>query len=71
MNALRHEFAQDLLHEKVEHISLDKTIAIVTVVGKNIRGSGTVGRAFAALGREHVNSSRLRKVLRSATSRTL
>ena len=55
VEALRHEFAQDLLHEKVEHISLDKTIAIVTVVGKDMRGSGTVGRVFAALGREHVN----------------
>ena len=55
VEALRHEFAQDLLHEKVEHVSLDKTIAIVTVVGKDMRGSETVGRVFAALGRVHVN----------------
>jgi len=55
VGALRLEFAQDLVHEKVEHISLDKTIAIVTVVGKNMRGSGTIGRVFAALGRENVN----------------
>jgi len=53
--ALRREFAQDLAHEKVEHITLDPTIAIVTVVGKNMRGSATVGRTFTALGRENVN----------------
>jgi bifunctional aspartokinase / homoserine dehydrogenase 1 len=55
VKALRREFAQDLAHEKVEHITLDQTIAIVTVVGKNMRGSGTVGRTFTALGRENVN----------------
>jgi bifunctional aspartokinase / homoserine dehydrogenase 1 len=55
VEALRREFAQDLAHEKVEHITLDQTVAIVTVVGKNLRGSGAVGRTFAALGRENVN----------------
>jgi aspartokinase/homoserine dehydrogenase 1 len=55
VEALRREFAQDLAHEKVEHITLDQTIAIVTVVGKNMRGSGTVGRTFTALGRENIN----------------
>lgn len=55
VQALRREFAQELAHEKVEHITFDQTIAIVTVVGKNIRGSGTVGRTFTALGRENVN----------------
>jgi aspartokinase/homoserine dehydrogenase 1 len=55
LEALRREFAQDLVHEKVEHITLDRTIAILTVVGKNMRGSATVGRTFTALGRENVN----------------
>jgi aspartokinase/homoserine dehydrogenase 1 len=55
VEALRREFAQDLTHEKVEHITLDQTIALVTIVGKDLRGCGTVGRTFAALGREHVN----------------
>ena len=55
VEALRREFAQDLAHEKVEHITLDPTVAIVTVVGKNMRSSGTVGRTFAALSRENVN----------------
>jgi aspartokinase len=45
----------DLAHEKVEHITLDPTVAIVTVVGKNMRGSATVGRTFTALGRENLN----------------
>ena len=38
VDALRHEFAQDLAHEKVEHIKVDSTVAIVTVVGQNMRG---------------------------------
>jgi bifunctional aspartokinase / homoserine dehydrogenase 1 len=55
VEALRREFAQDLAPEKVEHVTLDQTVALVTVVGKNMHGSGTVGRALAALGRENVN----------------
>ncbi len=55
VDALRREFAHDLAHEKVEHVTLDPTIAIVTVVGRNMRGSGIVGRTFGALGRSGVN----------------
>jgi aspartate kinase len=55
VEALRREFAKDLAHEKAEHVTLDQTVAIVTVVGKNMRSSGTVGRTLAALGRENVN----------------
>src|SRR5437899_3608356 len=56
VEALRREFAPDLVHEKVEHINLDPTVALVTVVGQNMRGtSGIVGRMFGALGREKVN----------------
>src|SRR5213078_5045578 len=50
VEALRGEFASDLAHEKVEHINLDPTVALVTVVGQNMRGtSGIVGRMFGAL----------------------
>jgi aspartokinase len=56
VEALRFEFADDLAHEKVEHVTLDPLVAIVTVVGQNIRGiSGIVGRTFSALGRENLN----------------
>jgi aspartate kinase len=56
VEALRKEFAQDLAHEKVEHITIDTNIAIVAVVGENMRGTpGVAGRAFNALGRENVN----------------
>lgn len=55
IEALRSEFAQDFAHEKVEHINLDLTVAIVTVVGQNLHGdSGVVGRTFDALDRENV-----------------
>jgi bifunctional aspartokinase / homoserine dehydrogenase 1 len=54
--ALRHEFAHDLAHEKTEPITVDPTVAIVTVVGQNMRGiAGVVGRTFGALDRENVN----------------
>ena len=56
MDALRREFAQDLAHHKVEHVTAMNNIAIVAVVGENMRGTpGVAGRTFAALGRESVN----------------
>ncbi len=55
-DALRKEFAQDLAHEKVEHITLDPNVAIVAVVGENMRGTpGVAGRTFNSLGSENVN----------------
>jgi len=56
VEALRKEFAQDLAHHKVEHITVDSNIAIVAVVGENMRGTpGIAGRTFNALGRDKVN----------------
>src|SRR5881396_2656322 len=56
VEALREEFAHDLAHEATEHIRVDSTVAIVTVVGQNMRAiPGIIGRAFGALGRENVN----------------
>ena len=56
VEALRKEFAHDLAHQKVEHITVDPHIAIVAVVGENMRGTpGIAGRTFIALGRENVN----------------
>jgi aspartate kinase len=56
VEALRHEFAHDLEHEPAKHITLDPTVAMVTVVGQNLRSvPGVVGRTFGALGRENVN----------------
>ena len=54
---LRREFAQDLAYEKVEHINVDATVAVVTVVGPQIRGiSGIIARTFGALGRASVDT---------------
>jgi aspartate kinase len=56
VEALRKEFAQDLAHQTVEHITVDPNIAIVAVVGENMRGTpGIAGRTFDSLGRESVN----------------
>ena len=56
VEGLRKEFAQDVAHEKVEHITIDPNIAIVAVVGENMRGTpGVAGRTFIALGQENVN----------------
>jgi bifunctional aspartokinase / homoserine dehydrogenase 1 len=56
VEALRKEFAQDVAHHNVEHITTDPNIAIVAVVGENMRGiPGIAGRTFSALGRDGVN----------------
>jgi bifunctional aspartokinase / homoserine dehydrogenase 1 len=56
VDALRQQFAQDLMHQKVGHITLDPNIAIVAVVGENMRGTvGMAGRTFSVLGRENIN----------------
>jgi bifunctional aspartokinase / homoserine dehydrogenase 1 len=56
IEALRSEFASDLSHEVVDHITVDPKIAIVAVVGENMRGTrGIAGRTFAAMGRDNVN----------------
>jgi aspartokinase/homoserine dehydrogenase 1 len=56
VEALRREFASDLSHEVVDHITMDPKIAIVAVVGENMRGTrGVAGRTFAAMGRDNVN----------------
>lgn len=56
VEALRGEFSKDLSHHKVEHITLDPDIAVVAVVGENMRGvRGVAGRTFSALGRANVN----------------
>lgn len=56
VEALRKEFAQDLAHHTVEHITVDSNIAIVAVVGENMRGTpGIAGKTFNALGRDGVN----------------
>jgi len=56
VEALRKEFAQDLAHHKVEHITVDSNVAIVAVVCENMRGTpGIAGKTFNALGRENVN----------------
>jgi len=50
VEALRREFAHDLAAADAEHIRLDSSVAIVTVVGQHMRGSSEItGRAFGAL----------------------
>ncbi len=56
VEALRKEFASDLAHQKVEHINVDPSIAIVAVVGENMRGiPGIAGKTFSVLGTHEVN----------------
>jgi aspartate kinase len=51
--ALRREFAHDLEREKVKHITLNPSVAIVTLVGRNLRDAGDIiGRLTSALDRD-------------------
>ena len=57
VESLRREFAQDLAHDKMQHITLDPTFAMVTVIGQNMRCmNGIVGRTFGALSRKKVKT---------------
>jgi aspartate kinase len=56
VQALRRAFAPELAEQTVEHVSVDANIAVVAVVGENMRGiPGIAGRTFSALGRDGVN----------------
>lgn len=56
VEALRREFAHDLAHETLEHITLDASVAIVAVVGHNVCAmSGSVGRTLTKLAEKDVN----------------
>jgi len=56
VEALRAAFAPEIEEHTVEHISSNRNVAIVAVVGENMRGTpGIAGRTFGALGREGVN----------------
>ena len=56
VQALRSAFEPEITEQTVEHVSVDTEIAVVAVVGENMRGiPGVAGRTFSALGREGVN----------------
>jgi len=56
VQALRNAFGAEIAEQTVEHVSVDSDIAVVAVVGENMRGiPGIAGRTFSALGREGVN----------------
>ena len=55
LEVLRGEFAQDLTHKRVEHVILGPIAAIVTVVGKKMRGSEVEERTVTALGKADIN----------------
>jgi aspartate kinase len=47
--AMRLHFAPDLAHQRIERITLDPNVALVTAVGQEIAASGIVDRTFSAL----------------------
>jgi aspartokinase/homoserine dehydrogenase 1 len=54
--ALREAFAPEIDEQTVEHVTANQDIAVIAVVGENMRGTpGVAGRTFTALGRESVN----------------
>jgi aspartokinase/homoserine dehydrogenase 1 len=56
LKALRDAFAPEIAEQTVEHVTSNPDIAIVAVVGENMRGiPGVAGRTFSALGRHGVN----------------
>jgi aspartokinase/homoserine dehydrogenase 1 len=53
---IEHEFELELLAKKLEHIDIEKDLAILAVVGENMKKTpGVAGKLFHALGRNGVN----------------
>ncbi len=56
LKALRDAFAPEIAEQTVEHVTANPDIAVIAVVGENMRGTpGVAGRTFGALGRQGVN----------------
>ena len=68
VEALRHEFSHELAYEKTEHIVMDSTVAMVSVVGqprrgvvgpslagRSVLGRSVLGRTCSALDRENIH----------------
>jgi bifunctional aspartokinase / homoserine dehydrogenase 1 len=56
VKALREAFTPEIDEQTVEHVTANHDVAVVAVVGENMRGiPGVAGRTFGALGREGVN----------------
>jgi bifunctional aspartokinase / homoserine dehydrogenase 1 len=52
LDALQHEFAHELEHQKAGHLIVDSTVGMVTLVGQNI--GSTASRLLGALCRENI-----------------
>jgi aspartate kinase len=54
--ALRTALYEDVHHHDVEHIKVNRNVAIVAAVGENMAGTpGIAGRVFSTLGKEAIN----------------
>ena len=54
--ALREALYEDVRHHDLEHIKVNRNVAIVAAVGENMAGTpGIAGRVFSTLGKESIN----------------
>ena len=54
--ALREALYEDVHHHDLEHIKVNRNVAIVAAVGENMAGTpGIAGRVFSTLGKEAIN----------------
>ena len=54
--ALRDALYEDVRHHDLEHIKVNRNVAIVAAVGENMAGTpGIAGRVFSTLGKEGIN----------------
>jgi bifunctional aspartokinase / homoserine dehydrogenase 1 len=54
--ALREALYEDVHHHDLEHIRVNRSVAIVAAVGENMAGTpGIAGRVFSSLGKEGIN----------------
>ena len=54
--ALRDALYEDVHHHDLEHVKVNRNVAIVAAVGENMAGTpGIAGRVFSTLGKEGIN----------------
>jgi aspartokinase len=54
--ALRDALYEDVHHHELEHVTVNRNVAVIAAVGENMAGTpGIAGRVFSTLGNEGIN----------------
>lgn len=67
--AINNEFRQEIIHNKINTLSIDNNLCIIAIVGDNMKNlHGTSGKMFYALGRNSIN---IRAIAQGSTEKNI